>query len=169
MKILLVLVVLVILVLVVSTMRRSWQHRVHHRAVVFAPFPRPPAELTGPDGAALLPETTGVYVGTSMAGDWQDQVGVGDIGLQTAATLHLSRSGLLVDRPGANPLWIPAESIRGAHIGRSVAGQVMSADGTMVITWQLGGRLLDSGFRGDEEVYPDWLDMVRSMAEEHPR
>jgi hypothetical protein len=68
MKVLLTLVVLAVLVLVVMTMVRSWQHRSgYRRAVMLAPFPRPPAELAGPDGAALLPAAIGVYAGTSMA------------------------------------------------------------------------------------------------------
>jgi hypothetical protein len=168
MKLLVILVVVMVLLLVVAMMRRSWQRGAVHRAIVLAPFPKPPAELTGPDGAALLPEAGGVYLGTSMAGDWQDQVSVGDIAQQATATLHLSRAGLLVDRSGATPLWIPASSMRGAHPGRAVAGKVMSADGTLVITWQLGGHLLDTGFRGDEAVYPDWVEMVRSIAEGQP-
>lgn len=168
MKLLLVLIVLLVVVLVVVLLRRSWERQHTHRALVLAPFPKPPMELTGPDGAALLPEISGVYLGTSMAGDWHDQVAVGDIGQQTTATMHLSPAGLLVDRAGATPLWIPALSLRGTHLGLSVAGQPMSGDGTMVITWQLGGHLLDTGFRGEEEVYQVWMDMVQSIADAPP-
>ena len=65
MKLLVTLLVLVALVLVVMSMVRSYRHRIsYRRAVVLAPFPRPPAELAGPDGAALLPAAVGVYVGT---------------------------------------------------------------------------------------------------------
>jgi len=164
MKVLLTLVVLVVLVLVVMTMVRSWQHRSgYRRAVMLAPFPRPPTELAGPDGAALLPAAIGVYAGTSMAGDWRDQVMLGDIGVQASATLHLSGAGLLIDRAGATPLWIPADSLRGAHTGRSIAGRVMSADGHLVFTWQLGGHLLDTAFRGEEEDYPIWLETLRQL------
>src|SRR5215207_4722663 len=123
MKVLLTLIVLAVLVLVVMSISRTWQGRRPHRAHVLAPFPQPPVELTGPDGAALLPAASGVYAGTSMAGDWQDQVEVGDIGVQATATLHLSGAGLLIDRAGATPLWIPTESMRGARTGRSIAAR----------------------------------------------
>lgn len=166
MRLLITLVVLTVLVLVVISMVRSWQHRItYRRAVVVAPFPKPPEELTGPDGAALLPPTIGVYAGTSMAGDWQDQVEIGDIGVQASATLHLSGTGLLIDRAGASPLWIPTELMRGAHIGRSIAGKTMTNDGHLVFTWQLGGHLLDTAFLGDEAIYPQWLDALRALGE----
>lgn|GEM_PF-5511458 len=165
MKLLLTLVVLAVLVVVLTTMVRSWQHRSTHRAVVLAPFPRPPVELAGPDGAALLPAATGVYAGTSMAGDWQDQVETGDIGMQTSATLHLSRAGLLFDRAAARPLWIPATSLRAVRTGRAIAGRAMSNDGHLVFTWQLGGHLLDTAFRGEEEVYQQWMEALRELAE----
>jgi len=166
MKFLLTLVVLVVLVLVVMAMVRSWRvGPTTHRAVVLARFPRPPAELAGPDGAAMLPATTVVYAGTSMAGDWPDQVEIGDVGVQATAVLHLSRAGLLIDRAGASPLWIPTEQMRGARVGRSVAGRAMTADGHLVITWQLGGHLLDTAFRGDEDTYQEWLETLREIGE----
>jgi len=165
MKVLLTLIVLAVLVLVVMSISRTWQGRRPHRAHVLAPFPQPPVELTGPDGAALLPAASGVYAGTSMAGDWQDQVEVGDIGVQATATLHLSGAGLLIDRAGATPLWIPTESMRGARTGRSIAGRVMSNDGHLVFTWQLGGYLLDTAFRGDEDTYHEWLATLRALGE----
>jgi hypothetical protein len=165
MKLLVVLFVVVVLVLVVMSMLRGWRGRTTHRAVVLAPFPKPPVELAGPDGAALLPAASGVYAGTSMAGDWQDQVELGDVGVQTTATLYLSGAGLLIDRAGASPLWIPTESMRGARTGRSIAGTAMSGDGHLVFTWQLGGHLLDTAFRGEEESYQEWLDTLRELSE----
>lgn len=166
MKTLLLLTAVVVVVLVVLNMRRSWRYRRHYRAITLAPFPMPPAELAGPDGAALLAAATGVYAGTSMAGDWQDQVMVGDVGVQATATMHLSRAGLLIDRAGATPLWIPTDWMRGVRTGRALAGRVMAADGHLVITWQLGGHLLDTAFRGEEELYPDWLEALRQLSEE---
>lgn len=166
MKLLVTLIVLAVLVLVVMSMLRTWQGRAAaHRATAVGPFPKPPMELTGPDGAALLPSVTGVYAGTSMAGDWRDQVETGDIGLHTTATLHLSGAGLLIDRAGATPIWIPMESLRGARIGRSIAGRVMSGDGHLVFTWQVWGHLLDTAFQGDKEIYPQWLDTLREIGE----
>jgi len=127
-------------------------------------FPEPPTELSGPAGAALLPAIEGVYLGMSMAGDWRDRITVGDVGQRATAMLHLSGAGLLVDRASAGPLWIPAEAVRGARTARVQAGRpVGGAD--LVITWQLGGRLLDCVFRADDDAaYPDWIATLRAMA-----
>jgi hypothetical protein len=127
-------------------------------------FPEPPKELSGPAGAAVLPAVEGVYLGTCMAGDWRDRVTVGDVGQRSTAMLYLSRSGLLIDRISASPLWIPAGSVRGARTGRVLVGRpVGGAD--LLVTWQLGGRLLDSVFRADNgEVYPQWLSELRAIA-----
>jgi hypothetical protein len=163
---LLTLVVLAILLYIVFSILRNMQHReLYRRSVVLAPFPEPPIELTGPDGAELLPATTGVYVGTSMAGDWHDQVTVRDIGVQGTATLHLSPTGLVIARPGAESIWIAAESMRGARIGLAIAGKVMTGDGHLVFTWQLGGHLLDTAFRGEDAVYPEWLEAIRQLSQ----
>jgi hypothetical protein len=127
-------------------------------------FPAPPSELTGEAGAALLPSIEGVYLGTSMAGDWRDRVTVGDIGQRSTATLHLSGAGLLIDRVSASPLWIPATAVRGAKTGRVLVGRpIGNAD--LLVTWQLGGRLLDCVFRAnDDAMYPDWIATLRTMA-----
>ena len=157
MRTLLVLVILAVLVLALLYTYRGRGRR-RPRLPMLAPFPLPPAELSGPEGAELLPPAIGPYAGTTMAGDWYDKVNIGDFGQETTATLHLSRAGLLIDRVNASPLWIPAESIRSARIGKAIAGKVMTTDGLLVITWQLGGRLLDTAFNGqDKDAYADWL------------
>jgi hypothetical protein len=127
-------------------------------------FPEPPKELSGPGGAAVLPAVEGVYLGTSMAGDWRDRVKVGDIGQRSTAMLYLSGSGLLIDRITATPLWIPATAVRGARTGRVLASRP-AGGADLFVTWQLGGRLLDSAFRADDgKVYPEWLTALRSIA-----
>jgi hypothetical protein len=155
------LLILTLLVVLLAAVYVTYQGRYRRRSrflPMLPPFPMPPPELSGPEGAELLPPTTGTYAGTAMAGDWQDQITIGDIGTETSATMHLSRAGVLLDRVGATPLWIPTETIRGARLGKALAGKVMTTDGLLVITWQLGGRLLDTGFNGhDKDVYPDWL------------
>ncbi len=126
------------------------------------PLPAAPADLTA---APLLPETTGVYVGSTTAGDWQDPIAVGDLGFRSAAVLRLTGEGLLIDRTGAQPLWIPAAQLRDARTDRALAGKVMSRDGLLVVRWQLGDQLLDTGFRGDhKDVYQRWVAQLRSLA-----
>jgi hypothetical protein len=157
------LLVLLAIALVVWLAVQVWRSRRPAR-LQLEQFPAPPSELSGEAGAAVLPAVEGLYLGTSMAGDWRDRVTVGDVGLRSTAMLYLSGSGLLIDRISASPLWIPAASVRGARTGRVRVGRPMG-DSDLLVTWQLGGRLLDCAFRADDDrVYAEWLAALRSMA-----
>ncbi|QFZ22083.1 PH-like domain-containing protein [Saccharothrix syringae] len=151
-RVLLTLAVLAVFALCLYGMWRGWQNRKRRQADL-PEFPQPPAD----PGATVL-ETTGVYVGTTVGDDWQDRVAVGDVGHRAEATLRLTEQGVLVERTGASPLWIPAARVEGARTARGLAGKVMTADGLLVVRWQLGDRVLDTGFRGDDkDVYEQWV------------
>ncbi|HWE88553.1 MAG TPA: transporter [Pseudonocardiaceae bacterium] len=160
-RLLLVLATLVFFVLCALAMRWGWRNRVRRQSYLPA-FPDAP-EAEPAD--LLLPEQHGVYVGTTLAGDWQDRVAVGGVGLRATATVKLAREGLLFDREGASRVWIPAESLRDARTDRALAGKVMGIDGLLVVRWQVGDYEFDSGFRGDDkDVYGEWVTAVRSLA-----
>src|SRR4030081_3494019 len=117
-RMLLTLAVLAVLALCVLAMWLGWRGRARRQAAVLPPLPEPPVELI--DGASeLLPPASGVYVGTTTAGDWQDRIAVGDLGYLFVATLRLTDAGLLVDRVGARPLWIPSADLRGGRTDRA--------------------------------------------------
>ncbi|WP_447003166.1 transporter [Saccharothrix isguenensis] len=159
-RLLLSLGLLAIFLLCLYGMWRGWQRRARRQAEVLPEFPRPPADT----GATML-ETTGVYVGTTLGDDWQDRVAVGDIGHRAEATLRLTENGVLVERTGASALWIPVEQVTGARTARGLAGKVMTADGLLVVRWQLGDKVLDTGFRGDDkDVYEQWVQALGDSA-----
>ncbi|MDX5310307.1 MAG: transporter, partial [Rhodococcus sp. (in: high G+C Gram-positive bacteria)] len=68
-------------------------------------------------------------------------------------------AGVLLERDGASPIWIPQDSIRAVRTERGLAGKVMTKDGVLVIRWQLpSGTEIDTGFRGDDKtIYPQWV------------
>ncbi|ONI90220.1 transporter [Saccharothrix sp. ALI-22-I] len=155
-RVLLSLAVLAILALCLYGMWHGWQRRARRQAEVLPEFPRPPAET----GATML-ETTGVYVGTTIGDDWQDRVAVGDIGHRAEATLRLTANGVLVERSGASALWIPKAQVRSARTARGLAGKVMTADGLLVVRWEFGDQVFDTGFRGDDkDVYEQWVQAL---------
>ncbi|MCP2261109.1 hypothetical protein LX15_004829 [Streptoalloteichus tenebrarius] len=161
-RLLLSLLVLAFFLLCAAGMWWGWRNRARRQAAVLPAFPAPPDDLPGPE---LVPAATGVYVGTTTAGDWQDRVAVGDVGHRAAATLRLTGAGLLVERDGASPLWIPSGSLVAARTDRALAGKVMGPDGLLVVTWRLGDHLLDTGFRGDDKAsYSEWVGAVRALA-----
>lgn len=167
-RLLLTLAVTVFFLLSVYGMYRGWRSRVARQSAVLPEFPQPPAGIEAAEN--LLPPATGLYVGTTTAGDWQDRIAVGDIGHRSDATLRLFAAGLLVERVGASPLWIPAASVVEARTTDALAGKVMGRDGLLVVSWLLGEHGLDTGFRGDEkELYQEWTSAVSALASANRR
>lgn len=159
-RVLLALAVFAFFALCVYGMWRGWQRRANKQAETLPAFPAKPEKL-GPD---LLPSTTGVYVGTVNAGDWQDRVQVGDIGHRSAATLRLVPEGLLVERAGAADLFVPTAAIKQVTTERGLAGKVMFGDGLLVFRWEIENRVFDTGFRGDDkDVYEQWISALVSQ------
>lgn len=158
-----ILVLLVVVLVVVALgMRTGWRNRARWQSVLLPDFEQPPPRVG--EEEPLLPELTGVYVGSTFAGDWQDRVALGDVGLRAAAVLRLSRAGLLVERTGASPLWIGAQSLLGARTGAALAGKVMGGDGLLLVRWRHGEQELDMGFRGDDKAaYGSWVAAVTAL------
>lgn len=139
-----VLIVLVVIGLALWGMRSGWRGRAGRQSVLPAPE-LPPTSLS--EAALLRPVVTGRYLATASAGDWLDRVVVHDLGVPSGADLSIYDSGLLIDRDGSAPIWIPRESIADVRLDRGLAGRVHERGGIVVITWRLGESLVDSGFR----------------------
>lgn len=166
-RLVLVLVCIVFFALCATGMWFGWRARARRQSAVLADFPVPPAFALEEDAERpkdLLEPATGVYVGSTMAGDWQNRIAIGDIGFRAAATMSLSREGLLIERTGASPLWIPTASLLAARTDRALAGKVMGIEGLFVVRWQLGDQQIDSGLRGDDKnSYAAWVDAVSAL------
>jgi hypothetical protein len=119
----------------------GWRNRLRRQADV-GPLPGIPAEL----GAALA-AADGQYVASTTAGDWLDRIAVHNLGIRTNAELSVHPEGVLFDRSGAGPVFIPAASLTGVRQESGMAGKFVEKDGLLVIGWMLGSRELDSGFR----------------------
>ncbi|UTT50396.1 PH-like domain-containing protein [Rhodococcus gordoniae] len=143
-------------VVLVLLMWKGWKGRARRQRDAVGELPTVPAEL----GERLVEPSTGLYVGSTLAPSWQDRVAVGDLGHRANAELSRYRSGVLLERDGASPIWIPQDSIRAIRTERGLAGKVMSKDGVLVIRWELpSGTEIDTGFRGDDKsIYPLWTN-----------
>src|SRR5689334_23204637 len=139
-RLLLVLACLALVLLVLVGMRVGWRNR-ERRQASLPPLPAVPACL----GAQRLPPVSGVYVGTTFAASWQDRVVHGGLGRRADATLTLFDSGALVDRAGADPVFVPSRDLVDARLEPALAGKVMGAGGLLVLRWQLGEHELDTG------------------------
>ena len=123
-------------------MMRGWVHRARRQVEAIGNLP-PLPETVGP---AIIPATRGLYVGSTIADSdsrngsapsWLDRVVVGDLGFRTKAVLTRYPEGIMVQRIGASPIWIP--------------GKALTHDGILAIRWRLpSGTEIDTGFRGDD-------------------
>jgi len=133
------LVVVVLIGLVIRRMLRGWRRRSARQA-----------ELIG-----ALPD-----IGSTMAGDWLERVSSPELGHRARATLARYAEGILVERSGAGPIWVPQNSLIGVRTGSALAGKVVAGrpDRLLLIRWRLPtGTEIDTGFRGDDPgAYPRW-------------
>ena len=156
------LVIVVLIGVVIRRMLRGWKRRSEQQVAMIGTLPAMPDTL----GPAVLAPTRGMYLGCTIAPDWLNRVTVDDLGYRCKAVLTRYPKGILLERSGTGPIWIPQESITGVRTERGLAGKVLpgalsgtdSGGGILVIRWHLpSGTEIDTGFRGDDrEVYAEW-------------
>ncbi|MGV0580896.1 transporter [Mycolicibacterium elephantis] len=149
-------VLAVVIAVLIQAMIRGWRRRAERQAELIGVLPPLPDTV----GQAVVAPTTGLYVGSTLAPRWNDRVVVGDLGFRTKAVLTRYPEGIMVQRSGARPIWIPDESISAIRTERAVAGKAMTHDGILAIRWRLpSGTEIDTGFRADDRgEYARWLE-----------
>ncbi|MGW5428714.1 PH-like domain-containing protein [Streptomyces sp. NPDC004059] len=144
--------------LVYWLMREGWKWR----GTLQSDLPAPPGapEETGPARLSM----SGRYHGSTTAGQWLDRIVAHGLGTRSRAELTLTDQGLEVERPGASEFFIPTAALRGARLDKGIAGKVLTEGGLLVVTWELGDKLIDSGFRSDRSAeHTEWVDTLNHM------
>jgi hypothetical protein len=150
---------LVLIGLVYLLMWRAW----HRRAASQCDLPELPA-IPG-DAGEPLAELSGRYHASTTAGDWLDRIAARDLGTRSLVDLTLTGQGVAVRRPAAADFFIPAGALRGARLDRGIAGKVVPEGGLLVITWQHGDRLIDSGFRSEHPAeHRAWVEALDRLS-----
>ncbi|MET7344921.1 hypothetical protein ACIOEZ_21595 [Streptomyces sp. NPDC087866] len=150
----------VLVVFVYWLMRQGWKWRGNLQSDLAAPATVPDGYA---DGEKLL-TLSGRYHASTTAGQWLDRIVAHGLGTRSRVELTLTADGLDVARPGAADFFVPAADLRGARTERALAGKVLPEGGLLVITWALGDRLIDSGFRSDHSAeHPAWVDAVNHL------
>jgi hypothetical protein len=149
-------VLAVVIGLAVGAMIRGWRHRVDRQAALIGTLP-PMPDTVGP---AIVGATKGLYVGSTLAPSWLDRIAVGDLGYRTKAVLTRYPEGIMLQRTGAGPIWIPDDSIEAIRTEKGIAGKAMTHEGILAIRWRLpSGAEIDTGFRADDRrEYDRWLE-----------
>jgi hypothetical protein len=145
----------VVIAVVMQAMLRGWRRRAERQADLIGTLPSLPDTV----GAAIIPATTGLYVGSTLVPHWNDRVAVGDLGYRATAVLTRYPEGIMLQRTGAGPIWIPDDAIAAIRSERGIAGKAMTHDGILAIRWRLpSGTEIDTGFRADDRgKYARWL------------
>jgi hypothetical protein len=152
---------------IIRQMMRGWLHRAQRQAELIGALP-PLPDTVGP---AIIPATKGLYVGSTIADpdalrasgastSWLERIAVGDLGFRTKATLTRYPEGIMLQRSGAGPIWIPDEAITAIRTERGIAGKALTHDGILAIRWRLpSGTEIDTGFRGDDRrELANWVE-----------
>jgi hypothetical protein len=174
-----VLILLALLLAAYYGMWRGWRNRARrHDIPELVPTPSV-ADLPGPKLQAGAR-----YFGTTVSGDWLDRVVARGLGARSSCRLSLSGEGLDVVRL-AGSFRIPADALRGARHDHGIAGKVVPPHGLLVVTWQHGSYLLDTGFRLTElsgaggamtpsppdksvtEMHNTWIRSIGKIVKEH--
>ena len=154
-------VVVIAIGVIIRRMLGGWKNRARRQAEQIGVLPALP-DMMHP---AVIAPACGIYVGSTFASHWLDRVVVGDLGYRSKAVLTRYPEGILLERSGATPIWIPAESVTEVRTEKALAGKVSPGRGgaesvgaILVIRWRLPtGTEIDTGFRGDDRsVYAQW-------------
>jgi hypothetical protein len=167
-----VLVMFALLGLAYFGMWRGWKRRGRKHDL--------PPLVEAPDVADLPPAKLAAgarYFGTTTSGNWLDRVVARGLGARSTCRLWLSAEGLDVVRL-AGSFRIPAAALRGARHDQGIAGKVVPPHGVLVVTWQHGDLLLDTGFRLTEldlagrasstgDAHDAWIRAISKMSKEN--
>jgi hypothetical protein len=165
-------VLVLLIALIIQLMTRGWRNRARRQAELIGTLPPLPEMV----GSPIVAPTRGMYVGCTLAPSWHDRIVADDLGYRSKAVMTRYTEGILVERSGAGPIWIPQESITAIRTERGMVGKVVPAglssrrvrdgragassrDGILAIRWRLpSGTVIDLGFRGnDRSEYDRWL------------
>ncbi|HVQ51746.1 MAG TPA: transporter [Mycobacterium sp.] len=151
-------VVAVLIAFLIRQIMRGWLHRAQRQAQLIGTLPSLPDTV----GPALIPATKGLYVGSTLAPSWLDRIAVGDLGYRAKAVLTRYPEGIMLQRTGAEPIWIPDDAIAAIRKEKGIAGKAMTHEGILAIRWRLpSGTEIDTGFRADDRAdYDRWLEVA---------
>lgn len=149
-------VLVVAIGLLVQAIIRGWRRRAERQVALVGTLP-PVPDTVGP---VIVPAMKGLYVGSTMSPSWQDRIAVGDLGYRTKAVLTRYPEGIMLQRSGGRPIWIPSDSITAIRTERGIAGKALTHQGILAIRWRLpSGAEIDTGFRGENRPdYAQWLE-----------
>lgn len=148
-------VVVVLIAVLIQAMLRGWRRRIERQAKIIGSLPLLPDTV----GPVLIPPTKGLYIGSTLVPHWNDRVAAADLGFRAKAVLTRYPEGIMLQRTGSGPIWIPDDAIAGIRTDKRLAGKALTHEGILAIRWRLpSGVEIETGFRADDRRdYSKWL------------
>jgi hypothetical protein len=164
-----VIITLAILVAAWIGMYASWRRRKRRQGAITQGVA--PTEFGTP---AL--SVDGLYLATTFAGRPLDRVVAGDLGFRARATVTVTDLGVLLDRDGAQPIFVPKQEVAGAGVATWTIDRAVERNGLTVLGWAMhdGGAAsvpVESSFRIDIEPRAELIAAVSDLvgsAGDHP-
>src|SRR5690606_9059932 len=105
-----------------------------------------------------------IYVSTTLGGSRYERVAGYTLGARSTATIEVTSAGVLLLRPATRSVFIPAAALREVGTSGGMVGKYVGGEGLVVLRWQLGDHVLDTGLRlGHRADVTPVLDAVRTL------
>jgi hypothetical protein len=143
----------VVLGIVLLALVLTGRRRIAARTEQVVPVPPALPTTDGALGEKILGPLEGVYVSSTLSGDWLARVGAHGLGDRSAAQITVYAGGIVVDRDGAAPIFVPTATLLDVGAAPGMAGKFVGRDGLVVVTWQVPAdagveaTALDTGLR----------------------
>ena len=143
------------LALLLLLMFLGWRARQRRQKNVAVPL-TPPADLGAPLGTF-----DGKYVATTASGNPLDRIAVHGLGFRSSVSLTVTDTGLLVQRPGSDDVWIPRADVLDRRSATWTIDRVVEPGGLDLVEWKLGDATVDSYFRMiDPDAFEKAIDQL---------
>jgi hypothetical protein len=146
-RLFLVTVMVLIILGVLLLMLRSWRKMRRGDRLGLSDLPAPMTDA--PQGFVPSNEIEGLFLGTSVHGQWLSKVLIHDLGSRSRARVSWDPHGILIERSGASDVYIPRSSLVEVALGSGVAGSVRAKDSVVIFVWDLGDHRIATGVRAD--------------------
>lgn len=156
-----ILALLALFLLLIGLMALGWRRRARRQAdPALGALPAPPP-LDPCVAEASQDALPGVYVATTTAASHLDRITAHGLGARSRVLVTAPGDGpdaaWRLERVGAPSFEIPASCVRAVTVAPGMVGKWIGGDGLLVIRWELGGTLLDTGLRLDSRTDHDRL------------
>jgi hypothetical protein len=138
-----------VLLALLALMLRSWRARTRRDRDLAPGYPLP-----GGDAAdTVLATADAFYVATTREGRQLERLNIRGLGFRARARIEVTRSGVLLDLIGENPVFIPMAAVTELEDATWTIDRAVETGGLLLLRWRLQpqvdapGQLVDSYFR----------------------